>query len=131
MIYACHLKIVLAEDHRASAAALAELLAVWEHEVVIAPTAVEAWNAVAAAHANDDDVDWLIADVFLPDDTAWDLMRDLKPRFAIHGIAISGSAGPEEIARSLQSGFDWHLGKPVNAQLLAQSLASLRGEQVS
>jgi hypothetical protein len=49
-------------------------------------------------------------------------MRDLKGRFEIRGIAISGSAEPSDIERSLRCGFEWHLGKPVNPLVLAQTL---------
>lgn len=122
MLYTCHLKILIAEDHRESAAAMADLLRERDHEVIVTPTAVGAWGAVETAHGDGDDIDWLIADVFLPDDTAWDLMRDLRRRFEIRGIAVSESTDPSDIARSFACGFEWHLGKPVIPQLLVQSL---------
>ncbi|MDD3654259.1 MAG: hypothetical protein PHO01_08770 [Desulfotomaculaceae bacterium] len=37
-------------------------------------------------------------------------------------IALSGYAQPKDIARSMEAGFDDHLGKPVSIEMLQQVL---------
>ena len=57
----------------------------------------------------------LISDISLPDGDGWDLMRELRRRDAsICGIAMSGYSGAGDVAKSLESGFQHHLVKPID-----------------
>ena len=57
----------------------------------------------------------LVSDISLPDGDGWDLMRDLRGSGAsIRGIAMSGHSSARDVAKSLESGFQHHLVKPID-----------------
>jgi len=71
----------------------------------------------------DRDVDALVADYSLGDGTASELLRgvgDRRPRVA---LVLSGFDASEDIARTLEAGFDAHLVKPTSIDLLRELLA--------
>ena|SRR5688572_16130153 len=119
-----HLHVLLVEDHRDSARALAELLSAWGHRVEVADCVAAAWDAVEEAYLERDDFEVLIADIMLPDGDGWALMRELRGLFRIKGIAVSGRDTEADVERSLEAGFEWHLGKPLAIESLAHSLAA-------
>ncbi len=84
---------------------------------VIAHSCEEARNVF-----RDEAVDAFIFDVFLPDGTGYDVLRDLptRPR-AVY--ALSGSSDHSHKAESLALGCDAHLVKPADLQALARTLA--------
>jgi len=59
-------------------------------------------------------IDALVADLSLGDGTAPDLLAQLpatqRPRVA---LVLSGFDGAEDVERTLEAGFDGHLGKPT------------------
>lgn len=68
-------------------------------------------------------IDALVADYSLGDGTASDLLRDLgesRPRVA---LVLSGFDANEDVARTLEAGFDAHLVKPTSIDLLRELLA--------
>jgi DNA-binding response OmpR family regulator len=68
-------------------------------------------------------VDALLADLSLGDGTALDLLHDLgahRPRVA---IVLSGFDSSEDVARTVQAGFDAHLAKPTPVELLRATIA--------
>src|SRR5579859_7881080 len=48
----------------------------------------------------------LISDIALAEDSGLELMRDLKSRYGIKGIAISGHIDPEDVREAKVAGFD-------------------------
>lgn len=118
------LHILIVEDHAESAAALCALLGAWGHRVAAAPDVHSAWELVEEAYLDRDDFDVVIADIGLPDGNGCDLMRELSALFRVKGIAVSGRASEGDIARSLASGFEWHLAKPLRPESLAHSLVA-------
>lgn len=111
------LRLLIVEDHHDTAELLSSLLELRGHEVAIAES-VEA----ALRLASEKPFDLVVSDVGLPDATGYDLMRELRARMEIRGIAISGWGRPEDIAKSREAGFSEHLTKPVGLQKLEQAI---------
>lgn len=118
------LHVLVVEDHRECACALAALLEAWGHRVSVVGSVAEAWDAVEEAYLDRDDFQVLIADIGLPDGTGWDFMRELSGLFHVKGIAVSGRSSEADVEESLRAGFEWHLGKPVAVESLQHSLAA-------
>lgn len=68
-------------------------------------------------------IDALVADLSLGDGTALDLLADAgadRPRVA---IVLSGFDSTDDVARTLQAGYDAHLAKPTPVELLRETIA--------
>jgi DNA-binding response OmpR family regulator len=100
----------LAESHEASIrGVMARLLGRRGHRVTTSASFEEALR-----EADSDVFDLVISDIGLPDGSGLDLMRRLRPRVALGGIALSGVGMDEDIRRSGQAGFVAHLTRPVD-----------------
>jgi CheY-like chemotaxis protein len=75
----------------------------------------------ALAHA-DDPLDLVLSDIGLPDGTGLDLMRALRARRPLPGIALSGYGTTEDVNRSLAAGFHRHMVKPVEIPELLRAI---------
>ena len=64
------------------------------------------------------DFDLLLSDIGLPDGTGLDVMRHVRARKPVRGIALSGFGQDDDLRRSREAGFEQHLTKPVNFQTL-------------
>ncbi len=113
-------RILLVEDHAPTRAALERLLTRRRFEVVSASCVADARTAAAPGG-----FDLLISDIGLPDGNGYDLMAELRERFALRGIALSGYGMDEDLARSEAAGFIQHLIKPVRVQALDRVLADV------
>ena len=120
------LHILLIEDHPDTADAMETLLSVVGHRVTVANNGRE---ALAAAEASQEDIDLVISDVGLPDLSGHELMSQLKSRFRLRGIALSGYGMDEDIRRSREAGFEHHLTKPVNLQLLQEAIREVASRE--
>jgi PAS domain S-box-containing protein len=117
------LSILLVEDHEPTRTALARLLQRRHHTVAAAATASEARGLAEAQR-----FDLVISDIGLPDDNGFVLMKDLKQRFNLRGIALTGYGSEDDILSSRQSGFINHLTKPVRIETLDEALAAAARE---
>src|SRR5687767_7486150 len=109
------LYILVTEDHQDTLDVTALLLRHSGHTVYTARTAVEARELAAARHC-----DLLVGETALPDFSGLDLMRELRERYGLRGIAVSAYAGERHVRDALAAGFIRHLAKPVAyAELLA------------
>jgi CheY-like chemotaxis protein len=107
--------ILVADDHQDSLKALSRLLEINGHTVYTARAAAEAKDLAAASRC-----DLFIGDVGLPDESGLDLMRELRTRHGLKGIALSGYAQREDAEAALAAGYAKHLAKPVKfPELLA------------
>ena len=113
------LRILLVEDHADTAEAMADLLDVRGHRVTLAANVTAALTAAEAAGGG---FDLVISDLGLPDGSGQDLMRELRRRWALPGIALSGYGMEEDLRRSREAGFALHLTKPVNLQALEDAI---------
>jgi PAS domain S-box-containing protein len=121
------LRILLVEDHPDTAEAMETLLSLVGHRVTVAHCASEALAAAATAEEEHDSdrlegFDLVISDLGLPDLSGHELMSQLKSRFHLRGIALSGYGMDEDVQRSQEAGFELHLTKPVNLQLLQDAI---------
>jgi signal transduction histidine kinase len=115
------LRILLVEDHPDTAEAMAELLRLQGHRVLVAATVAGAL-ATAEAAARDSGLDLVVSDLGLPDGNGLDVMRELSARYGLRGIALSGYGMEEDVRRSREAGFGRHLTKPVNPQALQTAI---------
>jgi signal transduction histidine kinase len=111
------LRLMLVEDHPDTARVLSRLLSISGHHVKTAGTATDALT-LAGSHA----FDLVISDLGLPDMTGYEMMKQIRDRYGIKGIAMSGYGMEEDIRRSRGAGFSDHLVKPVTLDKLEQSI---------
>ena len=116
------LHILLVEDHADTAEAMAELLRGFGHRVTVAGSVAE---GLAAAGPG---IDLVLSDLGLPDGSGLDLMRELKARHGLRGIALSGYGMEEDVRQSREAGFAKHMTKPVNIQALETAIRQVAGE---
>jgi CheY-like chemotaxis protein len=116
------LRLLLVEDHEDSAELLAELLQTRGHSVAIATSA-----ARARTLASEREFDVIVSDVGLPDATGYELMDELRTRYAMKGIAVTGAARASDVALGLAAGFSLHLTKPVSLRMLTDALEQVAG----
>lgn len=98
--------------------------------------AAGAWVVTAASSAEALDVferetvHVLVADIGLPGQDGYDLIRTLRARLAgdsLVAIALTGYARAEDKARALEAGFDRHVVKPAEPAALVMLLRELLG----
>ncbi|HVR97803.1 MAG TPA: ATP-binding protein [Thermoanaerobaculia bacterium] len=116
------LRVLLAEDHADTALALAALLEISGHQVMVAGSVAEALAHAEAVYGRGDAFDLLVSDLGLPDGTGHVLMRELSVRYGLRGIALSGYGMEEDIRDSNSAGFAMHLTKPVDLRDLQDAI---------
>ncbi len=112
--------VLLVEDHLDSARILSRTMQRNGYRVLTAATMAEALEIFAQ-----NKVHVVISDIGLPDGSGLDLIRLLRRKRQIPGIALSGYGMEEDIARSRAAGFQEHLTKPVNWPQLEAALMRL------
>ncbi|HEX4961098.1 MAG TPA: ATP-binding protein [Thermoanaerobaculia bacterium] len=112
------LRLLLVEDHEPTLEVMAALLEIAGHEV---STAIDLRSARAVAASRE--LDLVVSDLGLPDGTGFDLMRELRDRYGLKGIAVSGYGMEDDLRRSKEAGFAEHLVKPVDVEKLKAALA--------
>lgn len=114
------LRILLVEDHADTRAGLVRLLTRDKHDVKAASCAREALGFAESAS-----FDVVISDLGLPDQSGLELMRLLRERYGLDGIAVSGYGMEQDLVRSRQAGFLHHLTKPVRIERLRRVLSMM------
>jgi CheY-like chemotaxis protein len=66
----------------------------------------------------------VLSDIGLPDGDGYALMRALRERYGMKGIALTGYGMTEDISRSSAAGFVAHLTKPIQVSVLDRALAA-------
>jgi PAS domain S-box-containing protein len=110
-------RVLLVEDHDDTRAVLVRLLKSFGCEVTSAANVREAMN-----FADTQQFDLLLSDLGLPDGSGHDIMRHVRARQPIRGIALSGFGQDDDLRRSREAGFEQHLTKPVNLQTLREAI---------
>ncbi|HEY1662682.1 MAG TPA: ATP-binding protein [Verrucomicrobiae bacterium] len=110
--------ILLVEDHKDTRNSLEWLLKKNKHDVKVAASAKEALKL-----AEEYTFDLVISDIGLPDQSGLELMAQLRDKFGLKGIGLSGYGMEEDIAKGLAAGFVHHLTKPVKFDQLNQVIA--------
>ncbi len=104
-------RVLLVEDH----ANLARLVSLFLRDYGYT---IEVANSIASALQlnQQEPFDVVVSDLGLPDGSGWELMRELRQRRPVRGIAYSGSVSPEDIQTSIEAGFSEHLCKPLEPE---------------
>jgi signal transduction histidine kinase/PleD family two-component response regulator len=114
------LRVLLVDDHKDSAESLATVLRLQGQEVNLAH---DGPSALAAAQAFRPEV--VLLDIGLPGMDGYQVAQRLRERTdfqEIMLIALTGYGQEEDRRRSLAAGFNYHLVKPVDHELLGQIL---------
>ena len=115
-------RVLLVEDHEPTRTALTHLLSRRRFEVIGADSLTEA-RAIAAREV----FDLLISDLGLPDGNGCELMMEMRDRYGVMGIALTGYGMDEDVDRTQAAGFAAHLTKPVNIEDLDCALTAAAG----
>jgi CheY-like chemotaxis protein/two-component sensor histidine kinase len=120
------LRLLLVEDHEDTLRIMVRLLRAYGYTVSPASTVAE-----AVSLAETEKFDLLISDLGLPDGSGLDVIRHIKAKQHIPGIALSGFGMDEDIIKSKAAGFDHHMTKPVNIESLETMIQHLAARQRS
>ena len=101
-------QVLLVEDDVMTSRVMAKLLRQNGYFVTTA-------NSVAAAlRVDDNEYNFIVSDIGLPDGTGLDLMRAIRLRRDVPAIALTGYGMEADVQRSLEAGFVAHLTKPID-----------------
>ena len=107
------LRILLVEDHQDTQRTLSRLLTHFGHNVVTADN-VEGAMAIMASN----NIDAVLCDIGLPDGSGFEVAAQARANGGIKAIALTGFGTEQDVQRSKEAGFDFHLVKPINFQEL-------------
>lgn len=125
------LRVLLVDDDTHALEALGELLELAGAQVRTAGSADEGWAAaVDTAH---EPPQALVSDVAMPGADGYSLVRRLRERERADGggsrlyvVALTGLATLQDRDAAIAAGFDDHLAKPVDVDLLIEKLLAAR-----
>ena len=109
------IRILLVDDHETTRNVLARMIRRLGHEVLVAGDL-----RTASEILFETGVDVLVSDLGLPDGDGTELTIRWKPRIKFGAIALSGFGMESDVTRSRESGFSYHLTKPVEFERLAE-----------
>ena len=114
------LRILLVEDHIPTNQVFTRLLGA-DYTVHSAHTAAEALELAKAQP-----IDLVMADIGLPDQTGWELLKEIRAvQPKVHAIALTGYDYVEDAHRFSAAGFDMHLRKPAELAQIKSAIKTL------
>jgi two-component system CheB/CheR fusion protein len=116
-------RVLLIEDHADAAEGLRGMLELHGHTVEVADSGAAGLDKARAWRP-----DAVLCDIGLPGMDGYEVARALRADPALRGlllVAVTGYAGPEDVARSRQAGFDAHLAKPTTLEQIEHLLEAL------
>jgi PAS domain S-box-containing protein len=117
-------RVLIIEDNRDAADSLREVLELVNHSAMVAYSGDEGLEKVRAHRP-----DVVICDIGLPGMDGHAVARAIRAdasRSATTLVALTGYAAPEDLARSQEAGFDYHLAKPPSIESIEQVLAEAK-----
>lgn len=111
------LRILLVEDHNDTRRTMSRLLTHFGHDVV---TADNVEGAMARMASNN--IDAVLCDIGLPDGSGYEVAAQARANGGMKTIALTGFGTEQDVQRSKEAGFDFHLVKPINFQELQKIL---------
>jgi PAS domain S-box-containing protein len=117
------LRILLIDDHEDTQRVLAGLLRRFGYEVSVAGGVKEALKIFSLQS-----IDAILSDIGLPDGSGYDIISEAKRIRAVKGVALTGYGMSEDVRRSTEAGFDFHLTKPVDVAELRSVLHKLSSQ---
>ncbi|MGZ3429851.1 MAG: hybrid sensor histidine kinase/response regulator, partial [Polyangia bacterium] len=123
------LRILVVEDNADIRETLKELLELEGHEVTVVVDGNAAIDEAGTGHEHD----VALVDIGLPGLDGYGVARKLRDLQKLNGyprrlIAMTGYGQAEDRRRALEAGFDAHLVKPVDPELLTRLLAAQSSE---
>src|SRR5262245_50162058 len=118
-------RILIVDDNRDAADALAALLSLEGHTIERAYSATDALSRAAAFKAQ-----VVLLDIGLPEVDGYEVARRLRLLPELHEtrlIAVTGYGQPQDRERARAAGFDEHLIKPVSPASVARALTGIPG----
>jgi PAS domain S-box-containing protein len=115
--------VLLVEDNYDAAESLVMLLELHGHHVRAAHDGMAAMKA-----ARTDIPDVMLVDIGLPGMDGYDIARRVRLDSDLRGVmlvALTGYGRKEDKRRAMAAGFDYHVVKPVNSDLLLELIASM------
>jgi len=116
--------VLIVDDNQDAADSVAMLLEMSGHAIRVVyhgADALEAWQAFAA--------DVVILDIGLPDMSGYEVAARMREAgFDGVAIALSGYGQPNDKQRARDSGFDFHLVKPVELGALEEAMQGPRAD---
>lgn len=109
--------LLLVEDHEASRAAVSTLLSRNGYVVIGAGSGEDALS-LASSYP----FDLVISDIGLPGIDGCGLMKQLRERYGLHGIAVTAYKADADIERGREAGFEAYLTKPLNSAQLSDTV---------
>ena len=116
-------RVLVVDDNVDAATSIAMLLEIMGHEVYMAHDGVQAVDAAAQQQP-----DVILLDIGLPEINGYEAARCIRAQPHREGlvlIALTGWGQLDDVHRSKQAGFDFHLVKPVDLAVLETLLGSL------
>lgn len=122
------ISVLVVDDDDAGRQIVAEQLQARQAGVLTASSAAQAFAMLQSEH-----VDVLLADIAMPGEDGYTLIRKVRalqsPLLStIPAAALTAFARNEDRIQALQAGFQLHLAKPIDADLLIAAVARLGGK---
>jgi PAS domain S-box-containing protein len=114
------LRILIVEDHGDTRRTLSRLLTHFGHEISVADCTKSAMEIVQSKM-----FDVVLSDIGLPDGSGYEVITHAKQKQSLKGVALTGFGMDEDIRRSREAGFDFHLTKPVDFHELRSVLGQI------
>ena len=114
------LRILIVEDHGDTRRTLSRLLGHFGHQISVADCTQSAMEIVQSKK-----FDVVLSDIGLPDGSGYDVISHAKRKQPVKGVALTGFGMDEDIRRSREAGFDFHLTKPVDFHELRSVLGQI------
>lgn len=112
------MRVLVVEDHEDTRQVLVRLLEHWGFNVSSADSLEHGLDKL-----RDELFDAIVSDISLPDGTGYALVSEAKRRDRdVLAIALSGYNSANDVRIGKMSGFDYHLSKPFDCQLLRSIL---------
>jgi CheY-like chemotaxis protein len=127
------LRILVVEDHADTRKLISRLVRDMGHSVITADCVESAMRVMESGPSEASPVDLVLSDLGLPDGSGLDLMRRIRQTRQdrrLKAIALTGHGMEEDVRRSREAGFDFHLTKPITVQALKDSINDVVREKV-
>ena len=102
-------RVLVVDDHADTCTGMKMMLERRGYDISVAHSAEQAIQKAGEEH-----FDLLISDIGLPDRSGYELMRELRERKGLRGIALSGFGMDHDVSKARDAGFAEHLTKPIN-----------------
>jgi signal transduction histidine kinase len=119
-VVSTHRRLLLVDDHYDTCLGMKRMLERRGYQITVAHSAEQAVEKVRTH-----EFDLLISDIGLPDRSGYELIRELRLKTPLPGIALSGFGSEQDVKQAKEAGFAEHLTKPINFERLEKTIQRL------